>query len=98
MDTILVVEDQKENSKLYKDYVDTNAKNLGMQVAILDAASFEEAEARLKHIQSDPKSKLLLVLLDMELPFQGHKDRRAGYKLMRQYQQNFPATHWIPLT
>jgi DNA-binding NtrC family response regulator len=98
MDTILVVEDELENRQIYKTYVASHAERLHMKVDIREAASFEEAEKRLEQILSEPKSTLVLILLDMELPLQRHKNRRAGYELMRRYRQNFPTTLWIPLS
>src|SRR5205085_8704525 len=35
---------------------------------------------------------------DMEIPHQGRKDKRGGYRLMKKYREQFVSSYWVPLT
>ena len=98
MATILIVEDQPENQSLYDDIVYRVQIDLGLKIQHRLASNFEEAQQALERGLKDPAEIPFLILLDMELPYQGRKDKRAGYRLMQQYREHFVDSYWVPLT
>lgn len=98
MASILIVEDQPENQSLYKDIVYRVQRELGLSMQILSASDFENAQSTLERGLEETEEAPLLILLDMEIPFKGRKDKRAGYRLMQQYRDHFVNSYWVPLT
>ncbi len=98
MATILIVEDQPENQSLYDDIVSLVQSELDLKIQHRLASDFEEAQQALERGLKDPEEVPFLILLDMELPYQGRKDKRAGYRLMQQYHEHFVGSYWVPLT
>ena len=98
MPSILIVEDQPENQSLYKDIVYRVQRELGLSMQILSSSDFEHAQSTLEHGLEETGEAPLLILLDMEIPFKGRKDKRAGYRLMQQYRDHFVNSYWVPLT
>lgn len=98
MATILIVEDQPENQSLYADIVYRVQRELGLTVQLRSASDFENAQRALERGVEETEEAPLLILLDMEIPYQGRKDKRAGYRLMQQYREHFANSHWVPLT
>jgi len=96
--TILIVEDQPENQSLYDDIVSLVQSELDLKIQHRLASDFEEAQQALERGLKDPEEVPFLILLDMELPYQGRKDKRAGYRLMQQYHEHFVGSYWVPLT
>ena len=98
MATILIVEDEPENLKVYNDSVSRVEQELGLLFKHNLASNYEEAQQVLEKALNEPEERPVLVLLDMEIPRAGHKDKRGGYKLMKEYRWKFDDTYWIPLT
>ena len=98
MATILIVEDQPENQSLYADIVYRVQLELGLTNQLRSASDFENAQNALERGLKEPEEAPILILLDMEIPYEGRKDKRAGYRLMRQYREHFPGSYWVPLT
>jgi DNA-binding NtrC family response regulator len=96
--TILIVEDQPENRSIYDDIVSRVQSEFGLRIQNRLASDFEEAQQALERGLTDPEEVPFLILLDMELPYQGRKDKRAGYHLMQQYREHFVDSYWVPLT
>jgi len=96
--TILIVEDQPENQSLYADIVYRVQRELGLTIQLRSASDFENAQIALEHGLEETEEGPLLILLDMEIPFKGRKDKRAGYRLMQQYREHFVSSYWVPLT
>jgi DNA-binding NtrC family response regulator len=96
--TILIVEDQPENQSLYADIVYRVQRELGLTIQLRSASDFENAQRILKRGLAENEEAPLLILLDMEIPYQGRKDKRAGYRLMQQYREQFVGSYWVPLT
>ncbi len=97
MATILIVEDQPENQSLYADIVYRVQRELGLTVQLRSASDFENAQRALERGVEETEEAPLLILLDMEIPYQGRKDKRAGYRLMQQYREQFASSYWVPL-
>ncbi len=98
MATILIVEDQPENQSLYADIVYRVQRELGLTIQLRSASDFENAQRVLERGLEETAEAPLLILLDMEIPYQGRKDKRAGYRLMQQYREHFVSSYWVPLT
>ncbi len=98
MATILIVEDQPENQSLYADIVYRVQRELGLTIQLRSASDFENAQRALERGLEETEEVPLLILLDMEIPYQGRKDKRAGYRLMQQYREHFASSYWVPLT
>src|SRR2546421_12230103 len=98
MATILIVEDQPENQSLYADIVYRVQRELGLTVQIRLASDFENAQRILDQGLQETEEAPLLILLDMEIPHQGRKDKRGGYRLMQKYREQFVSSYWVPLT
>ncbi len=98
MATILIVEDQPENQSLYTDIVYRVQRELGLTIQLRSASDFENAQRALQRGLEETEETPLLILLDMEIPYQGRKDKRAGYRLMQQYREHFASSYWVPLT
>lgn len=98
MATILIVEDQPENQSLYDDIVSRVQIEFDLNIQHRLASDFEEAQQALERGLTDSKEVPFLILLDMELPHKGRKDKRAGYQLMQQYREHFADSYWVPLT
>jgi DNA-binding NtrC family response regulator len=98
MATILIVEDQPENQSLYKDIVYRVQLELGLSMQIRSASDYENAELALERGFEETEEAPLLILLDMEIPYKGRKDKRAGHRLMQQYREHFINSYWVPLT
>jgi len=96
--TILIVEDQPENQSLYADIVYRVQRELGLSIQLRSASDFENAQRALERGLEEAEEAPLLILLDMEIPYKGRKDKRAGYRLMQQYREHFVSSHWVPLT
>jgi DNA-binding NtrC family response regulator len=96
--TILIVEDQPENQSLYADIVYRVQRELDLTIQLRSASDFENAQRALEQGLEDTEEAPLLILLDMEIPFKGRKDKRAGYRLMQQYREHFVNSYWVPLT
>jgi DNA-binding NtrC family response regulator len=96
--TILIVEDQPENQSLYADIVYRVQLELGLTNQLRSASDFENAQHTLERGLKEPEEAPILILLDMEIPYEGRKDKRAGYRLMRQYREHFASSYWVPLT
>jgi DNA-binding NtrC family response regulator len=96
--TILIVEDQPENQSLYADIVYRVQRELGLTIQLRSASDFENAQRALERGLEETEEAPLLILLDMEIPYQGRKDKRAGYRLMQQYREHFAGSYWVPLT
>jgi DNA-binding NtrC family response regulator len=96
--TILIVEDQPENQSLYADIVYRVQRELGLTIQLRSASDFENARRILERGLEETEEAPLLILLDMEIPYQGRKDKRAGYRLMQQYREHFASSSWVPLT
>jgi DNA-binding NtrC family response regulator len=96
--TILIVEDQPENQSLYADIVYRVQRELGLTIQLRSASDFENAQRALERGLEETEEVPLLILLDMEIPYQGRKDKRAGYRLMQQYREHFASSYWVPLT
>ncbi len=98
MATILIVEDQPENQSLYTDIVYRVQRELGLSIQLRSASDFENAQRSLERGLQESEEVPLLILLDMEIPYKGRKDKRAGYRLMQQYRERFVSSYWVPLT
>src|SRR5439155_4139155 len=98
MSIVLIVEDQPENQDIYTDIVYRVEKELGLEIPNRRASTFEEAQGILERGLVDLEEVPVLILLDMEIPYQGHRDKHAGYRLMEQYRKQFADTCWVPLT
>ncbi len=98
MATILIVEDQPENQSLYADIVYRVQRELGLTIQLRSASDFENAQRALDRGLEETEEAPLLILLDMEIPYKGRKDKRAGYRLMQQYREHFASSYWVPLT
>src|SRR5947208_10669950 len=98
MATILIIEDQFENQSLYADIVYRVQRELGLTIQLRSASNFENAQHALERGLEEAEEAPLLILLDMEIPIKGRKDKRAGYRLMQQYREQFANTYWVPLT
>src|SRR5712692_2676005 len=98
MATILIVEDQPENQSLYADIVYRVQRELGLTIQLLSASDFENAQRALERGLEEAEEAPLLILLDMEIPYKGRKDKRAGYRLMQRYREHFVSSYWVPLT
>ena len=98
MATILIVEDQPENQSLYADIVYRVQRELGLTIQLRSASDFENAQRALERGLEETEEAPLLILLDMEIPYKGLKDKRAGYRLMQQYRERFASSSWVPLT
>jgi DNA-binding NtrC family response regulator len=98
MATILIIEDQFENQSLYADIVYRVQRELGLTIQLRSASDFENAQQALERGLEEAEEAPLLILLDMEIPFKGRKDKRAGYRLMQQYREQFANSYWVPLT
>ena len=98
MATILIVEDQPENQSLYADIVYRVQRELGLTIQLRSASDFENAQRILERGLEETEEAPLLILLDMEIPYLGRKDKRAGYRLMQQYREHFVSSYWVPLT
>lgn len=98
MATILIIEDQPENQSLYADIVYRVQLELGLSIQLRSASDFENAQNALERGLVETEEAPLLILLDMEIPFKGRKDKRAGYRLMQQYREHFVSSYWVPLT
>jgi DNA-binding NtrC family response regulator len=98
MATILIVEDQPENQSLYADIVYRVQRELGLTLQLRSASDFENAQRILERGLEETEEAPLLILLDMEIPYKGRKDKRAGYRLMQQYREQFVSSYWVPLT
>lgn len=98
MATILIVEDQPENQSLYADIVFRVQRELGLTIQLRSASDFENAQRTLERGLEETEEAPLLILLDMEIPYKGRKDKRAGYRLMQQYREQFVSSYWVPLT
>ena len=98
MATILIVEDQPENQSLYSDIVYRVQRELGLTIPLRSASDFENAQRILERGLEETEEAPLLILLDMEIPYQGRKDKRAGYRLIQQYREHFVSSYWVPLT
>src|SRR5207248_8043190 len=98
MATILIVEDQPENQSLYVDIVYRVQRELGLTIQLRSASDFENAQHILERGLTETEEAPLLILLDMEIPYKGRKDKRAGYRLMQQYREHFDSSYWVPLT
>src|SRR5579863_4885908 len=98
MATILIVEDQPENQSLYADIVFRVQRELGLTIQLRSASDFENAQRALERGLEETEEAPLLILLDMEIPYKGRKDKRAGYRLMQQYREQFVSSYWVPLT
>jgi DNA-binding NtrC family response regulator len=98
MAIILIIEDLPENGEIYGDIVYRVEKELELDIPRLLVPNVEKATEALEEGLRDPAKVPILILLDMELPFKGHKDKNAGYKLMQQYRDQFAETYWVPLT
>ncbi len=98
MATILIVEDQPENQSLYADIVYRVQRELGLSIQLRSASDFENAQRALERGLEETEEAPLLILLDMEIPYKGRKDKRAGYRLMQQYHEHFVGSYWVPLT
>jgi DNA-binding NtrC family response regulator len=96
--TILIVEDQPENQSLYADIVYRVQRELGLTIQLRSASDFENAQRALERGLEETEEAPLLILLDMEIPYKGLKDKRAGYRLMQQYRERFASSSWVPLT
>jgi DNA-binding NtrC family response regulator len=96
--TILIVEDQPENQSLYADIVYRVQRELGLTIQLSSASDFENAQRALERGLEENEEAPLLILLDMEIPYKGRKDKRAGYRLMQQYREHFVNSYWVPLT
>jgi len=96
--TILIIEDQPENQSLYADIVYRVQRDLGLTIQLHSASDFENAQHVLERGLKETEEAPLLILLDMEIPYQGRKDKRAGYRLMQQYRERFLSSYWVPLT
>jgi DNA-binding NtrC family response regulator len=96
--TILIVEDQPENQSLYADIVYRVQRELGLTIQLRSASDFENAQRALERGLEETEETPLLILLDMEIPYKGRKDKRAGYRLMQQYREHFASSYWVPLT
>jgi len=96
--TILIVEDQPENQSLYADIVYRVQRELGLTIQLRSASDFENAQRALERGLEENEEAPLLILLDMEIPYKGRKDKRAGYRLMQQYREHFVSSYWVPLT
>jgi len=96
--TILIVEDQPENQSLYADIVYRVQRELGLTIQLRSASDFENAQRALERGLEETEEVPLLILLDMEIPYKGRKDKRAGYRLMQQYREHFASSYWVPLT
>src|SRR5438874_8013164 len=95
---ILIVEDQPENQSLYADIVYRVQRELALTIQLRSASDFENAQRILERGLAETEEAPLLILLDMEIPYQGRKDKRAGYRLMQQYREHFVSSYWVPLT
>ena len=98
MATILIVEDQPENQSLYADIVYRVQRELDLTIQLRSASDFENAQQILERGLEETEEAPLLILLDMEIPYKGRKDKRAGYRLMQQYREYFVSSYWVPLT
>lgn len=98
MATILIVEDQPENQSLYADIVYRVQRELGLSIQLRSASDFENAQRALERGLEETEEAPILILLDMEIPYNGLKDKRAGYRLMQQYRERFASSSWVPLT
>ena len=98
MATILIVEDQPENQSLYADIVYRVQRELGLTIQLRSASDFENAQRILERGLEETEEAPLLILLDMEIPYKGRKDKRAGYRLMQHYREHFVSSYWVPLT
>ncbi|HEX6480936.1 MAG TPA: sigma 54-interacting transcriptional regulator [Ktedonobacteraceae bacterium] len=98
MATILIVEDQPENQSLYADIVYRVQRELGLTIQLRSASDFENAQHILERGLEETEEAPLLILLDMEIPYKGRKDKRGGYRLMQQYREHFASSNWVPLT
>ncbi len=98
MATILIVEDQPENQSLYADIVYRVQRELDLTIQLRSASDFENAQRLLERGLEEAEEAPLLILLDMEIPYKGRKDKRAGYRLMQQYREHFVSSYWVPLT
>src|SRR5213078_4128166 len=98
MATILIIEDQFENQSLYADIVYRVQRELGLTIQLRSASDFENAQHALERGLEEAEETPLLILLDMEIPVNGRKDKRAGYRLMQQYREQFANSYWVPLT
>ena len=98
MATILIVEDQPENQSLYADIVYRVQRELGLTIQLRSASDFENAQRILERGLEETEEAPLLILLDMEIPYKGRKDKRAGYRLMQEYREHFVSSYWVPLT
>lgn len=98
MATILIVEDQPENQNLYDTIVSAVENELGLQFSRRLASDSEEAQSALDQGLENPEESPILILLDMEIRYEGHLDVRGGYKLMEAYRWKFPNAYWVPLT
>jgi len=96
--TILIVEDQPENQSLYADIVYRVQRELDLTIQLRSASDFENAQQILERGLEETEEAPLLILLDMEIPYKGRKDKRAGYRLMQQYREYFVSSYWVPLT
>jgi DNA-binding NtrC family response regulator len=96
--TILIIEDQFENQSLYADIVYRVQRELGLAIQLRSASDFENAQQALERGLEEAEEAPLLILLDMEIPYKGRKDKRAGYRLMQQYREQFASSYWVPLT
>src|SRR5436190_16904972 len=95
---ILIVEGQPENQSLYADIVYRVQRELGLTIQLRSASDFENAQRALDRGLEETEEAPLLILLDMEIPYKGRKDKRAGYRLMQQYREHFASSYWVPLT
>lgn len=98
MATVLIVEDQPENQSIYNDIVYRVQMEFGLKIHHRLASDFEEAQQALERGLKKPEEVPFLILLDMEIPYNGRKDKRAGYRLMQQYREHFADSYWVPLT
>src|SRR5947209_3756311 len=98
MAIILIVEDQPENQSLYADIVYRVQRELDLNIQLRSASNFENAQQILQRGLEETEEAPLLILLDMEIPYKGRKDKRAGYRLMQQYREQFVSSYWVPLT
>src|SRR2546421_187290 len=96
--TILIVEDQPENQSLYADIVYRVQRELDLTIQLRSASDFENAQRILERGLEETEEAPLLILLDMEIPYKGRKDKRAGYRLMQHYREHFVSSYWVPLT
>ena len=98
MATILIVEDQPENQSLYADIVYRVQRELDLTIQLRSASDFENDQRLLERGLVETEEAPLLILLDMEIPYKGRKDKRAGYRLMQEYREHFVSSYWVPLT